>query len=74
MQTSLGLRRIDRLIQTPAGDIVAIEVKSGNATRSATQVAKDTEIATLSGKPVGKNAPKAFRGRTMKIDTIERTF
>lgn len=72
VRTSLGIRRIDHLIQTPGGQLVAIEVKAGNAVRDASQLAKDAEIATQGGVLVGKNAPAALRGQRIIIQTIER--
>ncbi|HWO25766.1 MAG TPA: hypothetical protein VNO30_43820, partial [Kofleriaceae bacterium] len=56
VRTSLGLRRIDHLIQTPGGQILAVEVKSGNAVRSAAQLAKDAALASEGGVLVGRNA------------------
>jgi hypothetical protein len=73
VRTSLGIRRIDHLIQTPGGQILAIEVKAGNAVRNASQLAKDAELATQGGVLVGKNAPAALRGQRLIIQTIEKT-
>jgi RHS repeat-associated protein len=72
--TSLGLRVIDHLVQTPEGQIVAYEVKSGQAVRSAAQLAKDAEIATKGGVFVGKNAPAALRGQTLAVPTFELRY
>ena len=63
---------IDHIVEDSAGDITAIEVKSGNATRSALQRAKDAEIAAGRGSFVGKNAPESLRGRSVPLETIER--
>jgi hypothetical protein len=72
VRTSQGRRIIDHLIQTPSGEIIAIEVKAGSAFRSAKQLAKDAEIATTGGVLVGKNAPDALRGQQLVIRTLER--
>lgn len=72
VQTSAGTRVIDHLIQTPSGDIIAAEVKSGNAARNAAQLAKDSAMATEGARAVGKNAPASFQGAIIKIETIER--
>lgn len=65
------LRVVDHLVQE-GEDIYAVEVKTGNATRNASQLAKDTSIETKGGKLVGKNAPKELKGKTIKFKTIER--
>lgn len=69
--TSTGLRVIDHLVQTPAGQIIAYEVKAGNAVRNSAQIAKDAEIATKGGVLVGKNAPDFLRGVLRVIQTVE---
>jgi len=69
VRTPAGRRVVDHLIQGPRGHIVAIEVKSGRAVRSASQVAKDRAMATKGGILVGKNAPEALRGKHMVIKT-----
>jgi uncharacterized protein (DUF1501 family) len=74
VRTSLGLRRVDHLIQTPGGQILAVEVKTGNAARSAAQLAKDAALATEGGVLVGRNAPAALRGQQLIIQTIERVI
>jgi RHS repeat-associated protein len=73
-RTSEGLRVIDHLIQTPSGQIVAIEVKSGNAVRSASQLLKDSLMATEGAVLVGKNAPAALQGSRLIIQTSERRY
>ena len=55
-RTSDGLRVIDHLIQNPAGKLVAVEVKAGNGSRSAAQLAKDGKMATEGAVLVGKHA------------------
>jgi len=69
--TSTGLRVIDHLVQTPASQIIAYEVKAGNAVRNSAQIAKDAEIATKGGVLVGKNAPDFLRGVLRVIQTVE---
>lgn len=59
--TSLGRRVIDHLIQTPAGELGAVEVKSGGSGYRGMQVAKDTEMATAGAVLVGKNAPSDLK-------------
>jgi RHS repeat-associated protein len=71
-RTSLGRRVSDHVVQDAAGNVTAIEVKSGNATRSAVQRAKDAEIAAGQGTFVGKNAPAELRGQQRAVETIER--
>ena len=63
---------IDHLIETPSRQILAIEVKAGNAVRNASQLAKDAELVTQGGVLVGKNAPDVLRGTHLIIQTIER--
>lgn len=71
-RTELGRRVVDHVVEGASGKVAAIEVKSGNATRSAVQRAKDAEIAAGRGTFVGKNAPERLRGRNVPLDTIER--
>jgi RHS repeat-associated protein len=68
VQTSEGRRVIDHLVQD-GGGVRAVEVKTGNATRNARQVAKDSAMANEGGKIVGKNAPPDLRGKIMKVIT-----
>jgi RHS repeat-associated protein len=70
--TGQGRRVIDHLTKDAAGNITAVEVKSGNATRSAAQRAKDAEIAAGRGTFVGKNAPHDLKGTQRAVETIER--
>ena len=70
--TQQGRRVIDHLTKDAAGNITAVEVKSGNATRSATQRTKDAEIAAGRGTFVGKNAPNDLKGTQRSVETIER--
>jgi len=71
VRTSAGLRRIDYLIQTPTGRILAVEVKAGKAVRSLAQLEKDAALASEGGVLVGKNAPAGLQGKQLVIDTIE---
>jgi hypothetical protein len=71
VRTTHGRRVIDHLIETPAGDILAIEVKTGNAVRSAAQLVKDAALASAGGLLVGKKAPANLRGQHLIIQTIE---
>ncbi|MBB3823460.1 RHS repeat-associated protein [Xanthomonas arboricola] len=73
-RTSQGLRVIDHLVETPAGQVTAVEVKYGGAARSASQLAKDGEMATKGAVIVGKNAPSQLQGQRMVIDTVERRY
>ncbi len=57
VRTDQGLRRVDIVTKDSAGNVVNNEIKSGNATRSAAQVAKDNEIANQGGTYVGKMLP-----------------
>jgi RHS repeat-associated protein len=72
VRTQQGLRKVDALAKDSAGTLNNVEVKSGNATRNASQVAKDNEIATQGGTYVGKNAPESMRGKTFKVPTTVR--
>ena len=66
-------RRIDHLIKDgKTREIRAIEVKSGGATRNATQIAKDKAMESQGAKIIGKNAPNDLKGKTIKIPTEVR--
>jgi hypothetical protein len=71
-RTSSGLRFLDFLAESPAGDLVAIEAKAGKAVRNAAQLAKDTRMATEGARLVGKNVPEALRDATLVIPTEVR--
>jgi RHS repeat-associated protein len=71
-RTPQGRRVIDHLTKDATDNVAAVEVKSGNATRSTAQRAKDAEIAAGRGTFVGKNAPKDMRGGQRAVETIER--
>lgn len=70
--TAQGRRVIDHLTKDASGTLTAVEVKSGKATRSAAQRAKDAEIAAGRGTFVGKNAPSEVRGTQRPVQTVER--
>jgi hypothetical protein len=71
VNTAEGRRVLDNLVDD--GDtLVNVEVKSGRATRDASQIAKDKAMSTAGGTPVGKNAPDQVRGRNVKIETEVR--
>jgi hypothetical protein len=66
-------RRVDFLIKDgKTGEIRAIEVKSGNATRNPTQILKDNAMENAGGKIIGKNAKSEVLGQTHKIPTEVR--
>lgn len=71
-QTSAGLRRIDLLVETADRRIIAVEVKSGGGGRNASQLLKDSLLASEGGVLVGKNAPGFLRGEERFLETIER--
>lgn len=74
IQTSAGPRRVDHLIRTPSGKIVAVEVKSGGGKRTAQQLLKDKVLAREGGKIVGANG-KSLRGTYIpKLETVERIY
>lgn len=63
-------RYVDILIQNnKTGQIIAVEVKSGSAVRSSTQLAKD-KLITSGGGILGKNAPTDMNGNPLAgLDT-----
>lgn len=66
-------RRVDHLIRDgKTGEIRAIEVKSGGARRSSSQISKDNAMAAEGGKIIGKNAPPGLEGQTIRIPTEVR--
>lgn len=71
VKTQESRRVIDILFKDGKTEkIRAIEVKSGGAKRSATQIKKDNSMAEKGGTLIGKNAPKSdVYKATMKIDT-----
>ena len=71
VNTSEGRRVLDNLVEDD-GNLVNVEVKSGEATRNSAQIAKDTAMALEGGTLVGKNAPDGLRGKKVKIETEVR--
>ncbi len=70
VKTSRSRRVIDHLIRDGKTDkIRAIEVKSGNAVRSTSQLLKDEAMYEEGGKIIGKNAPLSLKGQRLKIET-----
>jgi len=63
VRTTEGRRVIDHLIQQADGTIKVIEVKSGDAVRNASQLAKDKALSNQGGVIVGKNAPKLLKNK-----------
>jgi RHS repeat-associated protein len=70
VDTSEGRRVLDYF--TNEGKLKNVEVKSGGARRSPSQIAKDNVMATEGGTPLGKNAPQALRGKKVQIETEVR--
>jgi hypothetical protein len=59
VRTPLGLREMDIVVRDAAGELHAIEVKSGTAELSAHQLAKNRYINKFGAKAVGERAKKA---------------
>jgi RHS repeat-associated protein len=72
VRTSQGLRFIDHLVQDPAGNLIAVEVKSGGGTRTALQISKDLEMGTQGATIVSRKVPQLM-GQTKVIPTVVRT-
>ena len=72
VRTSLGLRFIDHLVEDPAGNLIAMEVKSGGGVRTGLQVAKDAEMATQGATIVSSKVPR-LTGQLKVIRTVVRT-
>ncbi|MHC1722093.1 MAG: nuclease-related domain-containing protein [Aminipila sp.] len=70
VRTSGGRRIIDHLVLDSAGDMMAIEVKSGNAVRSNAQLFKDMLLETEGGVLTGKNVGE-LSGQFIQIPTRE---
>jgi len=63
VKTKVGGRFVDILIRNNKGQMVAVEVKAGNATRSASQLAKDRLISQGNGM-FGNSAPSNLAGQS----------
>lgn len=72
--TSGGIRYIDHLVESPTGELIAIEVKSGNARRNSSQLAKDALMSTEGAVISGRNAPERYTGTTQVLRTIEMRY
>jgi hypothetical protein len=57
-------------VQSPTGQILAVEVKSGAATRTALQLLKDGLMATEGALLRGRHAPTQLLGERQFIETI----
>lgn len=62
------------MIKDSSGNIKAIEVKAGNARRSASQFMKDSLLEIEGGVIIGKNAPEDLVGQFIKIPTSEMRY
>lgn len=71
--TKEGRRVIDHLVQS-GNTITAVEVKTGGATRNASQIAKDTAMAAHGATLFGKNAPSDLKGKLIKLVTEVRNI
>jgi hypothetical protein len=67
-----GQRVIDHLVKTPTGRIMAVEVKSGGATRAESQVVKDKILRKQGGRIIGGNIPPEWYGSPILAETIIR--
>lgn len=73
VKTSKSRRVVDHMVRDKdTGRLRAVEVKSGGATRSSNQIAKDNAMATEGGTIIGKNAPPELVGETVRIPTEVR--
>ena len=68
VMTSAGRRVVDFVVEK-GGETLAIEVKTGDAVRSASQLAKDAAMESEGGR-VGASGG-ALAGQTLKVKTIE---
>ena len=57
IQTSAGLRIVDHVVELPNGELVALEVKTGGATRGTYQLECDLALELQGGTVVGGSAP-----------------
>jgi RHS repeat-associated protein len=69
VRTSRGIRYVDFVVEK-AGEIIAIEVKTGGSVRTKLQLAKDAAMEIEGGTLTGANAG-ALEGQTLKLRTIE---
>lgn len=59
-------RFVDILIRNKTGQLIAVEIKSGGATRNASQIAKNKVIASGRGTS-GENVPTGLKMYQMKL-------
>jgi hypothetical protein len=69
IQTRGGLRIVDHVVELPSGELVALEVKTGGATRSGYQILCDTLLEVEGGTVIGSGAP-GFTGRVLRMRTV----
>jgi hypothetical protein len=69
VQTRAGLRIIDHVVQLPSGELVALEVKTGGATRSGYQIICDDLLEAEGGTVIGSGAP-GFSGQVLRVRTV----
>jgi RHS repeat-associated protein len=72
VKPSAGTRVIDHLVQSAEGEIMAVEVKSGNATRNASQLAADGALEKEGGRVLRENLPPGVPRDLGPVRTIER--
>lgn len=72
-RTSQGIRYIDHLVDVN-GDLFGVEVKSGGAFRSSSQLLKDTAMEIEGATLSGPNVPASLQGQTLKIPTVEMHY
>ncbi|MDF0607206.1 hypothetical protein HZU77_016440 [Neisseriaceae bacterium TC5R-5] len=73
IKTPKTRRIVDILVEDgKTKEVRAVEVKSGGAVRSKTQIEKDDAMEKLGGVLIGKNAPADLKNQTLKIPTEVR--
>ncbi|MGO3183429.1 MAG: hypothetical protein ACTIJ9_11410 [Aequorivita sp.] len=72
VKTKYTRRIVDHMVKDGSGNVKAIEVKNGGASRNSTQILKDNSMANDGGTVIGKNAPIDLKGKTIKINTEVR--
>jgi hypothetical protein len=68
VRTTAGIRYVDYIVEK-GGEYLAIEVKTGDAVRKASQLTKDGLMESAGGT-IGNNGG-ALQGQTLKLKTIE---
>lgn len=69
VKTEIGTRIVDIVARTPEGRVVAYEVKANSATRSSTQLAKDSLINSVGGEVRSRSIVSFPRGSFVKFPT-----